>query len=133
MFEKLWKQPKNQKVAILLALLGVITPIAGLQKFYLRQPRWGLLYLLLFATPIPHIASVIDLFWYFFLDQEKFQHRFNPEFPVTTDETTSQPSANPENIDLIAQGLRQLEQLRQEGLLTEYEFEQKRRQLLNQI
>ncbi|MDB9312435.1 NINE protein [Spirulina sp. CS-785/01] len=131
MFEQLWQQPKNQKIAILLAVVGVITPIAGLQKFYLRQPRWGILYLLLFATPIPHIASVIDVFWYFFLDQEKFQRRFNPELAEADPPPT--PTTNPENIDLVAQGLRQLEQLRQEGLLTEYEFEQKRRQLLNQI
>jgi hypothetical protein len=33
----------------------------------------------------------------------------------------------------VAIALRDLDQLRQEGLMTEYEFEQKRRQLLDRI
>jgi hypothetical protein len=36
-------------------------------------------------------------------------------------------------VGAIADALRQLDSLRQEGLLSEYEFEQKRRQLLDRI
>jgi hypothetical protein len=39
--------------------------------------------------------------------------------------------ANP--VNNAVEGIRQLEQLRVDGLVTEYEFEQKRRQLLDQI
>ncbi|MEQ8964055.1 MAG: NINE protein, partial [Coleofasciculus sp. C2-GNP5-27] len=40
-------KPKSRKVASLLAFSGVVIPIAGLHKFYLGQPWWGVLYLLL--------------------------------------------------------------------------------------
>jgi hypothetical protein len=36
-------------------------------------------------------------------------------------------------VKAIAEALRELDQLREDGLVTEYEFEQKRRQLLEQI
>jgi hypothetical protein len=39
--------------------------------------------------------------------------------------------ANP--VNNAVEGIRQLEKLRVDGLVTEYEFEQKRRQLLDQI
>ena len=38
-----------------------------------------------------------------------------------------------ETLVTIADAMRHLDQLRQEGLITEYEFEQKRRQLLDRI
>ena len=38
--------------------------------------------------------------------------------------------ADPARVGAIAQALRQLDSLRQEGLISEYEFEQQRRQLL---
>ena len=38
-----------------------------------------------------------------------------------------------EAVEAVANSLREIEQLRQEGLLSEHEFEQKRRSLLEQI
>lgn len=133
MLEQLWKQPRNPKIAILLAVLGVVIPIGwplvGLHKFYLKQPRWGLLYLCLFATPIPHIASAVDALWYLLMSQEGFHGRFNPEEGLTPNAALS-PTVESQQVEQMGESLRQLEQLRQEGLLSEYEFEQKRRQLL---
>ena len=44
--EKLLTQPKNRKVGITLALLSTVVPwpIAGVHKFYLGQPVWGVMY-----------------------------------------------------------------------------------------
>lgn len=126
-------QPKRRVVAALLAFAGLIIP--GLHKFYLGQPRWGMAYLLpgiLFfgfdAGMIPRLASAMEGLWYLFQEQHQFDRFFNPELALTPLPTSS---ADPTRVDAIAQALRQLDGLRQEGLITEYEFEQQRRQLLS--
>lgn len=121
-------QPKNQKLAIILALAGTLTA-PGLHKFYLGRPRWGILYLLFFWTTIPQIASVIEGVWYLSQDQDEFDRNFNSELLLADSAGRTVP-VDPAKVEAIAQALRQLESLRQEGLISEYEFEQKRRQLL---
>ena len=124
-------KPKNRKIAALLAFAGVLLP--GLHKFYLGQPRWGVVYLVLgWSTPISisRIASVLEGLWYLFQDQDGFECRFNSS-PGDPQVYTSliEPSASIHFADAI----RQLDQLRQEGLLSEYEFEQKRRQFIDRM
>jgi TM2 domain-containing membrane protein YozV len=128
---KLLNQPKSRKVAVILALLTTVLPIpiAGVHKFYLGQPLWGIIYLLLGNTPISRIASAIDAVWYLIQDAEQFNCQFN-----------HQPAANvnlggfdPSGISAVAEALRELDRLREDGLVTEYEFEQKRRQLLDRM
>lgn len=119
-------QPKRRPIAIGLAIASTVLPLSGLHKFYLGQPIWGIVYLLLSWTPIPKIASLMEAVWYFLQTATEFHSRFNalePSAPLT-----SVSSANA--VQAIADALRQLESLRQEGLISEYEFEQKRRQLL---
>lgn len=118
---------KNRSLAIALALLGTISPLAGLQKFYLGQPLWGVIYLLLWSTPIPRIACAIDLVWYVMQDSAQFDYRFNG---IATGQYAVDEA---QQVDAIAEALRKLDSLRQDGLLTEYEFEQKRRQLLEKV
>ncbi len=115
---------KNRKIAIALALLSAITPIPGLQKFYLGQPLWGVIYLLLWSSPMVRIACAIDAVWYMIQDLEQFDSQFNGI-------TTGQFAINEvQKVNAIAEALRELDSLREDGLITEYEFEQKRRQLL---
>lgn len=131
-------QPGSQKrpVAIALALVGAIAPfslpVAGLHKFYLGQPFWGVIYLLLGWTPIAQVACAIEALWYLTQDDQGFAAKFGgaptpatgiPEFPLGKAHQVSE----------IATSLRELEQLRQEGLLSEYEFEQKRRAFLEHL
>ncbi|MFB2839136.1 SHOCT domain-containing protein [Floridanema evergladense] len=118
--------PKNRKLAAFLAFSGTLVPLAGLHKFYLGQPLWGILYLSLSWTPIPRVASAIEGFWYLVQDSEEFDRNFNAEITVSAKSTV-----DPQNVTALADALRQLESLRQEGLISDYEFEQKRRQLLN--
>ena len=127
-------KPKDRKVASLLALASIVSPVAGLHKFYLRQPGWGVLYLLLSWTPIPRVASGLEAVWYLFQDSQEFDKRFNEQI---SGNPSSPPlhskSIDPKQVSAIADALRELDQLRSDGLLSEYEFEQKRRQLLDRI
>ena len=116
---------KSRSIAAILALSGAVT-ISGLHKFYLGQPLWGLLYVLLSWTPIPKVACAIEAVWYLAQDEETFDRNFN------SGKSTKSISANKaSSMGALAEALRQLDALRQDGLISEYEFEQKRRQLLD--
>jgi TM2 domain-containing membrane protein YozV len=117
-------RPKSRKISIVLALLGALTPIAGLHKFYLGQYIWGVIYILFWSNDILRIACAIDAVIYLMLGFERFGQFFN------NDSNNTQSSVNPQQIGAIADALRQLEGLRADGLISEYEFEQKRRQLI---
>lgn len=121
-------KPKSRKVAAILAFAGAVSPFSGFHKFYLGQPLWGILYLLLFWTPIPRVASAIEGFWYLVQPIDEFDRNFNLNLPTAT-----KPTVDPKHVQAIAEALRHLEQLRQEGLISDYEFEQKRRQILDQM
>ncbi len=118
---------KSRSVAAVLAFSGTLT-ISGLHKFYLGQPLWGVLYVLLSWTPIPKVASAIEGVWYLAQDEEAFDRNFN--FGKSAVKISQQAS---NNVGAIADAMRELDALRQDGLISEYEFEQKRRQLLDQI
>jgi TM2 domain-containing membrane protein YozV len=120
--------PKNRQVAIILAFAGIVIPAAGFHKFYLGQPFWGIVYLLLSWTPIPHIASAIDAVWYLTQDSTHFDSNFRSiELATTTSPISPQPMTS------VAESIRELEKLRTDGLISEYEFEQKRRQWLDRV
>ncbi len=124
-------KPKNRTFAAILAFSGIAIP--GFHKFYLGQPLWGVLYLLLGGTPIPHIASVIEGFWYLAQGSDEFDRNFNV-YEQSAPSVDNQPAAvDPAQVGAIADALRELDRLRQDGLMSEYEFEQKRRQLLDRI
>lgn len=122
-----FKHHKNRRVAVALALLGTVTPIAGLHKLYLGQPVWGVIYILLWSTPISRIAAAIDAVWYLVQDVEQFERQFNGHSQHNLNFNTSP------QVKAIAEAMRELDRLREDGLLTEYEFEQKRRQLLDRM
>jgi TM2 domain-containing membrane protein YozV len=131
MFSKLtifFNQPKKRNWAIIFALLGTVTPIVGLHKFYLGQPLWGIIYFLLsWQTPIPRIASAIDTVWYLAQDQDQFNLRFNS----SEEDLALATKLDPQQVEAVASALRELDQLRLDGLITEHEFEQKRRKLID--
>jgi TM2 domain-containing membrane protein YozV len=128
------EKPRNRKVAAALAFAGAAAPIgAGLHKFYVGQPLWGILYLLLSMTPIPRVASAIEGLWYLAQDADEFDLKFNDAIASSVKMPSSKVTVDPEQISAVAEAVRQLDQLRADGLLSEYEFEQKRRQLLDRI
>ncbi len=121
--------PRNRRTAILLAFAGIIVP--GLHKFYLGQRGWGIAYLLFFWSGIPKIASLFEGIWFLVQGQGAFDTAFNGATPLPSQNPA--PLIDPAQVGAIADALRQLDTLRQEGLISEYEFEQKRRRLLDQI
>ena len=125
---------KNVAITAALAFLGALqptpVPIAGIHKFYLGQYGWGLVYILLGATQLPRIACAAEGVWY--LSGSPIKKLWAKIGRPFTPETLIDPNLG-DTVDAVAKGLREIEQLRQEGLLSEYEFEQKRRNLLEQM
>lgn len=122
---------KNRKVAAGLALAGAVT-VPGMHRFYLGQSRWGLAYLVLaWGTPLSRIASAIEAVWYLSMDELDFAQSFGdgslPVQPSPGLALATQASADAALA--LAAALRELEQLRRDGLLTDAEFEQQRQQL----
>ncbi len=121
---------KNKKFALILALIGAVSalPLAGLHKFYLGQSLWGIIYLVIgWQSPMARIACIVDIVLYLAQNQEQFNQRFNPHLISTT----TQKIFPAEQVTQIATAIRELEKLRQEGLISDNEFEQKRRQLIS--
>jgi TM2 domain-containing membrane protein YozV len=125
--ENMLNKRKNRSIAAVLAFSGTLT-ISGLHKFYLGQPLWGIVYVLLSWTPIPKVASAIEGVWLLAQDEETFDRNFNDGKSVNRNLPNQAIQ-----VGAIADALRQLDALREDGLISEYEFEQKRRQLLDQI
>jgi len=139
-------QEKSQKLVVMLAMVSAITPLSGLHKFYLGQPWWGLTYFLLsvILTPpmtemgilsffgLAQVASLLEGIWYFMQSEDRFQQRFN-HHAISSFGSEGQQNFYPHLVEETAKAIQRLDQLREEGLLSEYEFEQQRRQLVNRI
>ena len=121
---------RSRRMAVALAWLGALTPspipLSGLHKFYLGQPLWGVIYLLLGWTQIPRIACAVEGIW--LLSQSSDSLAFRQQSLAT-----EQNVFDPNLVNALGAALRELDTLRQEGLISELEFEQKRRQLLEKV
>ncbi|MEB3313655.1 MAG: SHOCT domain-containing protein [Cyanobacteriota bacterium] len=116
---------RRRYTAVALAWLGALSPgpipLSGLHKFYLGQPVWGGIYLLLGWTQMPRVACAIEGLWLLTRPLETLQ------------DSALSPGLDPTQVSALATALRELDSLRQEGLISEAEFEQKRRHLLDQL
>ncbi|NER80746.1 MAG: hypothetical protein F6K42_14480 [Leptolyngbya sp. SIO1D8] len=123
---------KQWAIAAALAFTGALdplpVPLIGLHKVYLGQPLWGGVYLLLWWTQIPRIACAIEGVWYILRCWQIDLFGL-----VKTHSSQSDGVMASQQTHAIATALRELEQLRQEGLISEYEFEQNRRNLLDKL
>lgn len=136
MYEPQTDHKKNRKIAAALAIVGALqptpVPLAGVHKFYTGQYGWGLVYMLLGGTQVPRIASAAEGVWYL-MGPHLEKLWTNLVAPLGTVRGADDGALVGETVEAVASSLREIEQLRQEGLLSEYEFEQKRRSLLEQI
>ncbi len=131
------KPPQISKLSYgLLSLAGAFVP--GLQRFYLRQKNWGWAYLVvgLLALPvfpiffqvISHLLRVICVaegLYILGMSNQDFEEKFNPaylelEWTSTQKRTGSSIPQDPEQ---------QLEAMRNQGLLTDAEYQDRRQRL----
>ena len=140
---------QHRKIAIALAFVGSLPtplPLTWLHKFYLGQYLWGVIYLVLMPTGIPAVACCIEGIWYLSQSDHSFESRFPIAGALLSSEATQTDAARESSSKAssigsikaqqtlhVAAAVRELDRLRQEGLITEYEFEQKRRKLLEKI
>ncbi|MEL6855768.1 MAG: SHOCT domain-containing protein [Cyanobacteria bacterium J06606_4] len=139
----LFSADKRRKIAIALAFAGSLPtplPLTWLHKFYLGQYLWGIVYLVLAPTYIPKVACCLEGIWYLSQNNDQFVRRFPSAgtllargLSTTPDTERAIQRQTAETAQQVAIALRELDTLRQEGLITEYEFEQKRRKLLGEI
>lgn len=80
-------------------------------------------------TQIPRIACVLEGVWYLLPWPEHRGALISPILMPKAQGSTDHGTLA-QQTQLVAATIRDLEQLRQEGLITEWEFEQQRRQLL---
>jgi TM2 domain-containing membrane protein YozV len=113
---------KNKYVAALLAFfLGGI----GIHKFYLGRTGAGILYALFFWTFIPGMIAFFESIILLFMPDSEFNFKFNGQFIA--------PSLSSGNPIQEALALEKLAELQAKGLITENEFEAKRRQILDRM
>lgn len=129
---------KSRRVAALLAIAGAIPifggfHVVGLHKLYLGQRWWTVIYIALALTgsKAAWIAGIFDAIFYLIQNPDEFDANFNGEAVPETG--TIGAATAPPVVVTVSDNLRELDQLRQDGLITEYEFEQKRRKLLEKI
>jgi TM2 domain-containing membrane protein YozV len=117
---------KNRSTAAFLAmLLGWL----GAHKFYLGRPVSGAFYLLFFWSGIPGLLGFVEGVLYLVQGDQEFQTKYlaTPVPKALAYEPQATYYGDP--IDT----LRRLESLRQEGLISDEEFEAKRRKLIDRI
>lgn len=129
---------RRKNIAIALAFAGSLPtplPLTWLHKFYLGDYLWGVIYLLLAPTMIPKVACCLEGVWYLTQNDETFFARFPKAGALlgSSDDVDKGQAKKAEATQKVAIALRDLDKLRQDGLITEYEFEQKRRTLLGEI
>ena len=107
---------KNKTTAALLAFfLGGF----GVHRFYLGDSAKGILYLLFCWTFIPAIIAFIEFIVFLTMDEETFNSKYNSGKPVIQ-------SLGPN----VAEELEKLHALKEKGILTDAEFEQRKKKLL---
>jgi len=71
-----------------------------------------------------HVASAIEGVWYLSQEGEEFDRNFNLNLTVNFSPVLNRPPAvDSTHVSAIADALRQLDCLRQDGLISEYEFD----------
>jgi TM2 domain-containing membrane protein YozV len=113
---------KNKVVAGVLALfLGGL----GIHKFYLNKAGQGVLYLLFCWTLIPAIIAFIEAIVYFTMSDKEFDFKYNgAPSPYQQNQNLNKSNVN------VSDEIEKLHSLKEKGIISEQEFEYKKRRLL---
>lgn len=109
--------------AVLALLLGGL----GIHKFYLGNSI-GILYLLFCWTLIPALVGFIEALLLFSMSEKEFNLKYNREYlPVTY-----APVAPVQNTNInVSAELEKFHELKEKGIITNEEFEHRKKILLN--
>ena len=66
--------PKQRTTA---AVLAIVLGTFGCHRFYLGQPEWGLIYLLLWWTGVPTFVGWVEGAWWLWMGDAAFARKFN--------------------------------------------------------
>ena len=73
------RTPKDKIIAALIAFfLGNF----GVHKFYLRQRKKGIIYLLFCWTMIPGLIGIVEAVLFLFMSEEAFDAKYNTAAPI---------------------------------------------------
>lgn len=122
---------------IVAALIAFFVGGFGVHQFYLGKKGKGIAYLLFFWTFIPSILAFIDFFILIFMEENEFDRKYNPDYYDDYSEELLMPnkgfsdSMNGRYQGLDLDKLEKLGRLRENGVLTEEEFQAQKEFLFN--
>jgi TM2 domain-containing membrane protein YozV len=99
------------------AILALFVGGFGIHRFYLRQNGQGLLYLVFFWTAIPAIVAFVDCIGFLIMD--KFNAKYNSAIEISK-----------KNKEHVAEELEKLHELKEKGIVSEEEYEKRKKGLL---
>ena len=105
------------------ALLALFLGGLGVHRFYLNQPGRGILYLLFCWTFIPAFLGLIDFVGLLIMSEDTFNLKYNQKYNVVVNVGEQ---SHHSSID----ELKKLHELKEQGIITQEEFEMKKRDLL---
>lgn len=119
------------------AILAIFLGGIGVHRFYLNQSGLGILYLLFCWTFIPLMVSLIDFIWLLTMDENRFNLKFNATYqyptpyPTNTNITVNSGNQNqPHSNTSASDEIKKLYDLKEKGIITQEEFELKKKILL---
>lgn len=109
------------KSKVVAGLFGIFLGGLGIHKFYLGRMGWGIVYLLFCWTLIPGIAGFIEGIIYLTMSDDAFNIKYNGGLsPIG-----SQAAA--------MDGLAKLTQLKESGVISDEEYESRRKSYLDRF
>ena len=122
----------KQKNRITAALLALVFGGIGVHRFYLNKPISGFFYLILFWTFIPAIIALIEFVVLLCMSDEEFDRRYNAYAiapPTIIVNPTTEVTAKSDHTPYV-EAAKKLYDLKVKGMITDEEFEQKKKMLL---
>ena len=123
----------KQKNRITAALLALVFGGIGVHRFYLGKIVSGIFYLLLCWTFIPAIIALIEFIILICMSDEEFNWKYNRQIvvppPTVIVNPTTEVTVKSDNTTYIEE-VKKLYDLKVKGMITDEEFEQKKKMLL---
>ncbi len=104
----------------------------GAHRFYLGQGGLGLLYLLFCWTLIPTLIAIIDIIVFIFTSQHAFDSKYNKVLIGLLNQKST-VNIHTEIKPNLRTLLNEIENLKNDGLITEYEYQIKRSILMKSL